>query len=49
MTSADSVRVNALRGDVGKHYRQWEIVKVQAMMVSPENFMFVSLRSGIRV
>ena len=36
------VRENSPRGNVGKLYRQWKIIKALEMMVSPKNFMFVS-------
>ena len=49
MTRADSVRENSLRGNVEKHYRQCEIIKVQSMMVSPKNFMFVSLTKSTHI
>ena len=42
-----SVRVNSLRGNVEKHYRQWQIIKAQAMMVSLKNFTLVSLTVSI--
>ena len=28
---------------------EWEIIKVQAMMVSPKNFMFVSLKKSTHI
>ena len=37
------MRENSLRRNVRKHYKQWETTKVQEMIVSPKNFMFVSL------
>ena len=49
MMRADSMRENSLRGTFGKHCRQWEIIKVQAMMVSPKNFIFVSLTKSTHV
>ena len=49
MMRADSVRENSIKGNVGKHYRQWETLNVQAMMVSPKNFMFVSLTKSTHI
>ena len=49
MTKTDSVRVNSLRGNVGKHYIQWEIIKVQAIMVLQRILCLFSLMKYIKI
>ena len=44
-----SVIENSPKGNVEKLYRQWEILKVQEMMVSPKNFVFVLLTKSTHI